>query len=159
MVVQTLAYNSITLFFFFFSDFTLPTSVLLSLFFSITSLLTYAPISACCADVASCHSRSISHCSSLPKGFALTHTCMHTQSHSHAHLCLLLPRGQLPPMATCSQSSLVSIPGWLGSASSSRCFTLSSSPCFPVGHFVTTAVAESVLTQILLCNTDLMLSV
>lgn len=92
--------------------FSLPTSVLMSPFLSITYILTYAPISARCADVASCHSRSISLCASLPKGFALTHTCMYTQSHSHAHLCLPLPRGQVPPAATCSQSSLMSVPGW-----------------------------------------------
>lgn len=77
-----------------FSGFMLPTSLLLSL-----SLSTYAPLSAGCADVASCHSRSISLCSSLPKGLTLTHTHIraHTQSRSHAHLCLPSSRRSTAP--------------------------------------------------------------
>lgn len=111
-------------------------------------LLTYASRSADCADVASCHSQSVSLCSTSPKGFTLSRTHARAHTHTSAYNC---HGGQLPSMASRSRSSLVN-----STASSSRCLTLRSSTRLPVGNFVTKAVAEKIPAQILLCNTDLM---
>ena len=91
-----------------------PASPLLSLSLP---LLTYASRSADCADVASCHSQSVSLCSTSPKGFALSRTHArahtHTHTHTHTHLCLQLSRrstalnGLSLPVVPCEQHSFV----------------------------------------------------
>lgn len=71
-------------------------SLLISLIFPLPSS-SYMLLSASCADVASCHSHSISLWSSSLQGLRLK-THMHThkqlQSHTPAYSC---HRGQLPP--------------------------------------------------------------
>lgn len=105
------------------------------------------PLSTGCADVASCHSRSIS------LAFTHTHSLTHSHSRSHAHFCLPLsqrstaPNGHTLPVVSYEHLCL-------GPSSSSGCLNLSSSPRLPASHFVTKAVAKSVPTQILLCNTE-----
>lgn len=89
------------------------TTLSLTLFLLLSSILTYAPLPSSCADVASRQSRSVFLCPLSPEGLALTHTCIYMLAHrvtvTHTSACHR-PRGQLPPMATRSQSFLINVP-------------------------------------------------